>query len=204
MADFRGESACRWEAPVVAWRTVFVRFSQIPPQMAADAYRFEVAISYASEDSLYVARVARELEKGGIPFFYDQNPEAAMELWGRELPQQLESIYSRDSRYVVIFASAAYERKIWTRYEMKWAIHTALRLDRDYLLPARFDQTTLPGLPPDLVYANLCQMTPEVFASRILAKVGAARLEGEAPARSIDIALSSPPSAAPASPEDWF
>lgn len=165
--------------------------------MAADSYRFEVALSYAREDAAYVSRVAKVLEQAAIPFFYDQNPEAALELWGRELPQQLETIYARDSRHVVLFASAAYERKIWTRYEMKWALHTALRTDREYLLPARFDSTVLPGLPPDIVYTNLSGLEPERFGAIILSKLGAT-------APPLASVASKPAAPAPASPEDWF
>jgi hypothetical protein len=165
--------------------------------MASDSYRFEVALSYAREDAAYVSRVARVLEQAAIPFFYDQNPEAALELWGRELPQQLETIYARESRHVVLFASAAYERKIWTRYEMKWALHTALRTDREYLLPARFDSTVLPGLPPDIVYTNLRGLEPERFGGIILGKVGAT-------SNSVLPVTTTAPPPAPSSPEDWF
>ena len=47
----------------------------------------------------------------------------------------------------------------------------AVRERREYVLPARFDDTPLPGLPPDVSYIDLRGRMPQQFAATIAAKL---------------------------------
>jgi hypothetical protein len=47
-----------------------------------------------------------------------------------------------------MFVSEAYASKAWTRHERRSALARALIEEGEYVLPARFDDTELLGLPP--------------------------------------------------------
>ena len=106
--------------------------------------RYEVALSFAGEDRKYVESVASELAGAGVAVFYDRYEEA--ELWGKNLYDHLRYIYSEAADYIVIFISAAYVTKPWTNHERESAQSRAFGERREYILPARFDDTKVPGL----------------------------------------------------------
>lgn len=134
--------------------------------MPADLPRYDVALSYAGEQRPYVERVATRLAAHGISHYYDRaNPTL---LWGKNLVETLQQIYEKDSASVVLFVSAEYAEKQWTRHERRAALSRAVREARTYVLPARFDDTELPGLVTDVVYAELGTMEAEVFADEIV------------------------------------
>jgi hypothetical protein len=55
----------------------------------------------------------------------------------------------------VVFVSAEYAARDWIRLERRAALARAARERREYVLPARFDDTQLPGLLPDVSYVDL-------------------------------------------------
>ena len=61
----------------------------------------------------------------------------------------------------------------WTRHERRAALARAVRERREYVLPARFDDTSLPGLPPDMVMVDLRTKNPHQFAVMIASKLAA-------------------------------
>ena len=46
---------------------------------------------------------------------------------------------------MVVFVSAEYAGRDWTRLERRAALSRAVRERREYVLPARFDDTPCPG-----------------------------------------------------------
>jgi MFS family permease len=141
-----------------------------PDVEPASRYRFEVALSYASEDREYVDRVADALRGAGVPLFYDQYVQA--HLWGRDLARHLREIYGRESRFVVLFISRSYAAKAWTTRELRFAQAQAIRRrGEDCLLPARIDDTRVPGLSPMIAYVDCRRTTPERLAALVLEKV---------------------------------
>jgi hypothetical protein len=72
----------------------------------------------------------------------------------------------------VIFASKSYARKVWTSHERRNAQARALRENREYILPARFDRTEIPGIPETIKYENLTRQKPSAFADLIARRVG--------------------------------
>jgi hypothetical protein len=81
---------------------------------------------------------------------------------------------------VVVFVSAEYAARDWTRLERRAALNRAVRERREYVLPVRFDDTPLPGLLSDMVAVDLHGRTPGQFAAMIADKL--ARLAITAPA----------------------
>ena len=114
-------------------------------------------------------QVAQALKARGVRCFYDADEE--IELWGKYLAEELPAIYGEQAAAVVIFVSAEYAARDWTRLERRAALARALRERREYVLPARFDDTPLPGLLPDVSYVDLRGRTPQQFAAMIAAKL---------------------------------
>ena len=115
---------------------------------------YEVALSFAGEQRGYVEDVARALQARGIAVFYDEFEKIA--LWGKQLPEELQAVYERKSGRVVIFVSKAWVEKAWPRHERRAVLSRAVQEPGEYVIPVRFDDTPVPGLP-DGVYLFRCQ-----------------------------------------------
>ena len=132
-------------------------------------FKYDVCFSFASEQREYVRQVKDELFKAEFSVFFDE--EEQVELWGSFLNEKLDNIYRKESRFCVIFISAEYAKKMWTNHERRSAQARALSDRNDYLLPARFDDTEIEGLPPTIAYIDLRSLTPETFATLIIKKI---------------------------------
>jgi hypothetical protein len=132
-------------------------------------WRWDVALSFAGAQRDYVDQVTQALKARGVRCFYDADEE--IDLWGKYLAEELPAIYGEQAAAVVIFVSAEYAARDWTRHERRAALGRAVRERREYVLPARFDDTPLPGLLPDLSYVDLRGRTPQQFAGMIAAKL---------------------------------
>ena len=117
------------------------------------------------------SRSPQALKARGVRCFYDADEQ--IELWGKYLAEELPAIYGEQAAAVVVFVSAEYAARDWTRLERRAALARAVRERREYVLPARFDDTPLPGLLPDVVHVDLRTRTPQQFAAMIAAKLAA-------------------------------
>ena len=131
--------------------------------------QYQVALSFAGEQRAYVREVASELAKHSVTTFFDEDEEVA--LWGKNLIEEFQRIYMTDSHVVVMFISKEYAEKPWTRHERRSALARALRERREYILPARFDDTILEGLDPNLSYLPLQGRSPQQLTDAILKKL---------------------------------
>ena len=75
------------------------------------------------------------------------------------------------SNVVVMFVSEDYATKSWPIHERQSTIARAINERREYILPVRFDNTTLPGLDPSLSYLPLENRPPAQLAENIMAKL---------------------------------
>lgn len=135
--------------------------------VAADDQTYEVALSFAGEQRSYVRDVAAVLKDAGVAVFFDED----VDLWGKDLAVELGEIYASRSRYVVVFVSEEYVSKSWTHHERQHALAGRLRRRDESVLPAKFDDTELPGLPSTIGYLDLRTMKPRELAARIIRKV---------------------------------
>jgi hypothetical protein len=133
-------------------------------------YAYDVCLSFAGEDRDYVEKVAEQLRSRGVRVFYDKYER--VELWGKDLYAHLDDVYRRAARYCVLFISQAYASKLWTNHERRSAQARALAENKEYLLPARFDETEVPGLPPTMGYVDLRANSPSTLAEMIAQKLG--------------------------------
>jgi Tol biopolymer transport system component len=132
-------------------------------------WRWDVALSFAGAQRPYVEQVAAALQARGLRCFYDADEQ--IELWGRYLAEELPRIYAEESAAVVVFVSADYADRDWTRLERRAALDRAVRERREYVLPARFDDTPLPGLLAGLVAVDLRGRAPQQFGDLVAAKL---------------------------------
>ena len=138
-------------------------------ELPLDEWRWDVALSFAGAQRAYVGQVAEALKARGVRCFYDADEQ--IELWGRYLAEELPAIYGEQAAAVVVFVSAEYVARDWTRLERRAALARAVSERREYVLPARFDDTPLPGLLSDMVTVDLRGRTPQQFAAMIAAKL---------------------------------
>ena len=116
-------------------------------------FEYDVALSFAGEQREYVEEVAKDLKSRGILVFYDDYERGA--LWGKDLYAHLSDVYYRMCRYCIIFVSAEYAAKVWPNLERRSAQSRALKEKQEYILPARFDGTEIPGLLDTVGYIDL-------------------------------------------------
>lgn len=133
------------------------------------SFKYDVALSFAGEDRDYVEKVAHLLKAKGVKSFYDQFEIA--NLWGKDLYTNLDQIYRTQARYCVLFLSKHYAAKAWTNHERESAQARAFNERQEYILPARFDDTEIPGIRPTIGYIDLRSSTPEQLVDLILQKL---------------------------------
>jgi hypothetical protein len=140
--------------------------------MAEDVedFEYDVCLSFAGAQRGYVDQVASALSSQGVRVFYDVYEQ--VNLWGKDLYSHLDEIYQHQARYCVLFASEDYASKVWTNLERRSAQARALKAKGEYILPARFDDTPIPGLPDTVHYINLRSVDAERLAFLIAEKVG--------------------------------
>ena len=142
-------------------------------------YKYDVCLSFAGDDRRYVEKVAEQLRKAGVRVFYDRYEQ--VEMWGKDLYTHLNDIYSTAARYCVLFVSASYARKVWTSHERAAAQERAISENVEYILPVRFDNTSIPGLRRTVGYINLKGITPKQLAEMIVQKLGGAQRKAYLP-----------------------
>lgn len=134
-------------------------------------YSYDVAVSFAGEQRKYVEQVVECLKAKDISCFYDKDPESEIEMWGKNLTEHFQYIFFHAARYCVMFISSDYAKKKWTRLERRYALERAMEQEEEYVLPVRFDETELPGLPKAMKYINCQDCSPYDLADKIESKL---------------------------------
>jgi hypothetical protein len=130
---------------------------------------YDVALSFAGEDRAYVEQVAQTLRTAGIRVFYDDFQQ--VNLWGKDLYVHLQEVYQHKAKYTVMFVSKHYSEKRWPNHERQSAQARAFEENREYILPARFDDTPIPGLAPTTGYLDLRAKQPAELAAIVVEKL---------------------------------
>ncbi len=137
--------------------------------MLIHEFDYDVALSFAGEDRDYVEKVAQNLRENNIRVFYDKFEEE--HLWGKNLYEYLTDIYINKARYTIIFISKHYKEKLWTNHERKSMQARAFTENQEYILPAKFDDTEIPGIFSTIGYIHLSKKSPDAFSKIICAKL---------------------------------
>ncbi len=139
-------------------------------QKRKDANReYDVALSFAGEDREYVDEVAKILDRTQVSVFYDQFEE--VKLWGKDLAEHLHQVYSKDSHFVIMFASRHYEKKAWPSHERQSALSRHLKGETGRILPVKLDDTEIPGVPSTIRYIDARAVAPERLSELIRQKL---------------------------------
>jgi hypothetical protein len=178
--DIRGQAEALKAAlfPVPIFEPASHSMPEVSKARPSSSPRFQVALSFAGEQRTYVRQVADALAARHIAVFYDEFQ--ANTLWGTDGAEHFHQIYSQDTQYVVMFISAEYVTKAWTRQERRSAISRQMKDDGEYILPVRFDQSEVPGLPDTIQYLLADRFTPAQLAIEIAKKVGVRPTDGKA------------------------
>lgn len=143
----------------------------VPTTKLGAVTEYDVCLSFAGEDRPYVDEVNKHLKEMGIRSFYDYDEQD--KLWGEELTEYLDKVYREQSRFCVMFVSKDYVRKVWTIHERRSALARGLENPgQAYVLPARFDDTPVPGIRPSVGYIDLRNFTPRRLAEMIARRLG--------------------------------
>ncbi|WP_240691507.1 TIR domain-containing protein [Amycolatopsis nivea] len=142
----------------------------------ARAYDYDVAVSFAGEDRVFVEAVVREVVDAGYKVFYDQDEQVS--LWGEDLTEYLPKIYEERARYAVMFVSRHYAAKPWTRFERRSVLLRAINQPEPYLLPVRLDATQLDDVRDSISYLDGNIVGASGIASAICQKLGSAAAAG--------------------------
>jgi hypothetical protein len=117
------------------------------PATGVTRLKYDVALSFAGEDRAHAEALAKGLKDAGRIVFYDRYEQA--DLWGVNLPERFHEVYGKSSRFVVMFVSEHYAKKLWTTAERRAAQERAFQEPgRAYILPVIIDHgVEIPGLP---------------------------------------------------------
>lgn len=92
-------------------------------------------------------------------------------LWGKNLVEHFGDLYEKKARYCVMFISEHYAVKLWTIHERRSAQARAFRSKKEYILPAYFDDTRLPGIPRTVAEVDLRKHRPLQLTKIIIDKL---------------------------------
>lgn len=132
-------------------------------------YKYDVGISYASEDELYVGRVIRLLKKiYSIKTFYA--PDEKRRMIGEDLLIFLNQVYRNDCRYVAMFVSEHYISKEYPRQEAAVIKIRQQEEGNGFIIPVVFNNAQLNWLH-DITYLSGSESTESEIAYLIKDKV---------------------------------
>src|SRR5512145_2266379 len=137
--------------------------------MKPQNFKYDVAVSFAGEDRLLVEEFVNILASNHVSVFYDSWEQS--ELWGKDLYQHLDMIYSQAARYCIIFVSQNYIKKAWTKHELRSAQARAFQQNSEYILPIKLDDTELPGIPGTVAYIDVRHTKIDQVAHLLLEKL---------------------------------
>lgn len=137
--------------------------------MKTQKFKYDVAVSFAGEDRPLVEEFVNILASNNVSVFYDSWEQP--KLWGKDLYQYLDMIYSQAAEYCIIFVSKDYVEKAWTKHELKSAQARAFKQNSEYILPIKLDDTELPGIPTTIAYIDIKHVKIDKIANILIEKL---------------------------------
>ena len=139
---------------------------------------YEVALSLAGEQRGYVEEVARFLQSRGVGIFYDEFE--SVRLWGNNIAEELQDIYENRAELSIMFISKEYVSKLWPIHERRAILSRLIQERQEYILPVRFDDSPVPGLPTATKHLSADEHSPAELATMIVQKLGMLPFAGKA------------------------
>lgn len=131
-------------------------------------YKFDIALSFASEDQVLVEKVYAYLKAEDIKPFFAPSPEGQIFLSGKNQREAFYRVFGKDARYVALFVSKNYiEREV----PMEEAgIALGKHKDNGSVIPIYIDGTQLPETMLDPKKMNYFESDNPVTIADHLAK----------------------------------
>ena len=104
--------------------------------------KFNIALSFATEDSLLVEKVYRYLKAEGLSVFFAPSPDGQAILSGKNQREVFYSIFGLESEYVALFVSKHYLEREVPMEEANIAL--SKHAGDGHVLPIYLDGTHLP------------------------------------------------------------
>ena len=118
--------------------------------------------------NIKIRKEEKDYYRDKINVFYDTYEQA--NLWGKDLYEHLDDIYSKKSRFVIMFISKEYAEKLWTTHERKSAQARAFKEKEEYILPVKFDKTEIPGIRDTIGYLDANKFNPDELVDIFMKK----------------------------------
>ena len=128
-------------------------------------FKYDVAISYASEQERVVSRVVSILRMDGFQVFFA--PDQGFEYMAEDMIAQFYRVYRYESRYVAAFVTEEYLKKDITMHEAKTAMLRRREEGRNCLIPIYFGEAVLPQMSPDIHYIRGDELREVELADQI-------------------------------------
>jgi TIR domain/Uncharacterized protein conserved in bacteria (DUF2188) len=130
--------------------------------------RFDVALSFSSEDRAYAQSVAKALAARGIRTFYDDWEQAS--LWGGNLHQRLQQVY-RNSRICLILLSKALLANRWALFETRAVTARAEGDPSVVVVPIRLDDSDPISLFSTVAWIDARRTSVDAIADLVASRV---------------------------------
>jgi hypothetical protein len=137
--------------------------------------QYDVVLSFAGEERDYAEKLTGLLKRDGFKVFYDKDEEH--DSWGKNLYEHSTEIYSKRGKYCVMFLSKHYAAKQWPTLERRAAQERAFKENREYILPIRIDDTSIPGILDTVAYQDLRQKSIEEIYEILKRKLSLSEIE---------------------------
>ena len=159
-----------------------------------DPFEFDVAVSFAEDDSEIAEEFIRLLTGKGRNVFRDEYKALNTELGGKDTVDHLVNLYARKARYCLLLISRHYPLKAWTKAERTSAQERAFRDADEYLIPVHLDDIEVPGLSDAAGYHKLHQHSVESIVNWLDGKLAESRRQSGPPPKSHDLRSGNVPS----------
>jgi hypothetical protein len=119
---------------------------------------YDVALSFANEDRSIAREIAISLKKEDISVFF--NEDSSAELWGQNLFDYLEKVYT-DSKLCIVILSNSYTEKQWTNNELRNLIAHSISRPSFSILPLHIGDAPIPKGLAHIGYVQLDFLSPQ-------------------------------------------
>ena len=128
--------------------------------------KYDVALSYASEQEVFVGRVAKILQEEGLELFYA--PDREREYQAQDMCRRFYRIYRYQCEFAVCFVSKEYLQKDYTMMEYESSCLKNKDTGKNRMIVVNFDGSNLPCLDPDISYIDAKNIREVQVADHIL------------------------------------
>ncbi len=127
---------------------------------------YDVALSYASEQQVFVNRVRKILSEEGLHVFYA--PDCEQEYKAQDMFEKFYKIFRYQSKFTACFISKEYLEKDYTMQEYEASYLKNRDTGENRVIIVNFDGSKIPYLDPDIKYIDARNIREVQVADHIL------------------------------------